>query len=150
VSGTTVIFTENSHEIPLLLLRQLQLFHVLHQNVILLTPDIADEPVVQTSKQLEMKSLGENVFHAIVRFGFMQNPNIPNVLKNIEVFGGKIDLKKVVYYIEYPSIVYVGKRNGKRFLAKLFSLMARNTPNPASLFSIPPSQVFEVGVRMKL
>jgi len=148
--GTAVFLTSEIEQVSLLMTRYLEFFKVLNEDVILLKPEIMDEPKVPADKRIEVEDLGEGITKLIVHFGFMENPNIPNILKNEEISGKSIDLEKVVYYIEYPRMVYGGNWNRKKFIAKVYSFMAKNAANPIAFFGIPLDQVLEVGVRVHL
>lgn len=148
--GTAVFLTGEIEQVSLLMTRYLEFFKVLNEDVILLKPEIMDEPKVPADKRIEVEDLGEGITKLIVHFGFMENPNIPNILKNEEISGKSIDLEKVVYYIEYPRMVYGGNWNRKKFIAKVYSFMAKNAANPIAFFGIPLDQVLEVGVRVHL
>ncbi|MFB6317156.1 potassium transporter Kup [Saccharicrinis sp. FJH54] len=146
--GTAVFMTSEIEQVSLLMMRYLEFFKVLNEKVILLNPEIMDEPKVPPEKRVEVEDLGSGITKLVVHFGFMENPNIPNILKNLEISGKKIELDQIVYYIEYPRMEYGGKWNRKKFIAKLYSYMARNAANPVSFFKIPYNQVLEVGVRV--
>ncbi|HKJ43884.1 MAG TPA: KUP/HAK/KT family potassium transporter, partial [Sunxiuqinia sp.] len=150
VQGTAVFMTDNIEQVSLLMMRQLEFFKVLNESVILLELEIMDEPKVSADKRVDVKDLGQGIFQIVVHFGFMENPNIPSILKNTEVFGEPIDLESVIYYIEYPRIAFGGKWGKKKIIANLYSFMARNSANPVEFFKIPFDQVLEVGVRVHL
>ena len=148
--GTAVFLTGEIEQVSLLMMRYLEFFKVLNEDVILLMPDIMDEPHVTSEKRVEVEDMGEGITKVVIKFGFMENPNVPNILKHIEINGKTIDVEKVVYYMEYPRMMYSGKWNTKKFISTVYSFMAKNAANPISFFGIPYDQVLEVGVRVKL
>ena len=150
VSGTAVFLTANISEVSLLLMRQLEFFRVVNEEVILLLPEIMDVPKVHVDQRVEVRDLGSGIIQMTIKFGFMENPNIPSILRNSKFNRKKVDPEKIIYYIEYPRIVYGGSRGSKKFIAKIFSFMARNSANPVEFFRIPVDQVLEVGVRVHL
>ncbi|MCB0807267.1 MAG: KUP/HAK/KT family potassium transporter [Bacteroidales bacterium] len=150
IPGTAVYLTKEIKNVSLLLLRQLDFMKVLNERVVLLTAEIMDEPKIEKDKRLSVKDLGKGIQQVIVHYGFMENPNVPNVLKDEKVLGEDANLQNIIYYIEYPRIVFGGRWGWKKFIAKIFSFMARNAANPIEFFKIPFDQVFEVGVRVHL
>ncbi len=150
VKGTAVFLTDDIQKVSLLLIRQLESFKVLNEEVILLMPEITDEPRVPSEGRVKVNDLGKGIIQMTIHFGFMENPNIPNMLKETKISGKPIDLESVIYYIEYPRIVYGGKWGRKKIIAKMFSYMARNAANPVEFFRIPLDQVLEVGVRVHM
>jgi len=148
--GTAVFLTTEIEQVSLLMMRYLEFFKVLNEDVILLMPEIKAEPRVPSDKRVEVEDLGEGITKIVVHFGFMENPNIPNILKNTEINGKTVDIEKVVYYVEYPRMMYGGKWNSKKFISTVYSFMAKNAANPISFFGIPFDQVLEVGVRVSL
>ena len=141
---------QEPEQVSLLLMWQLESLGVLNKEIILLLPEIMDVPRVPSPKRAEAKDLGNGIIQLNLHFGFMENPDIPNILKNKEVLGRALDPEKIIYYVEYPKIVFGGKWGRKKFIAKVFSFMARNTANPVEFFKIPLDQVLEVGVRVHL
>ncbi len=148
--GTAVFLTNEIEQVSLLMMRYLEFVKVLNENVVLLVPEIEDKPRVSSDDRVEEEDLGEGITKLVVHFGYMENPNIPNILKSTEINGKKIDIEKVVYYIEYPRMMYGGKGFRKKFISKVYSFMAKNAANPISFFGIPFDQVLEVGVRVSL
>ena len=149
VPGTAVFLTDDPKKVSLLLMHQLEFFNAVNEKVILLMPEIMDEPKVSPENRIKIKELGKGIIRLTVHFGFMENPNIPNILKDNDVLGKKAELDKVVYYTEYPRIVFGGKWGRKKFIARVYSFMARNSANPVEFFKIPRDQVLEVGVRVR-
>ena len=148
--GTAVFLTNEIEQVSLLMMRYLEFVKVLNEDVVLLMPEIEDKPRVSSDERVEEEDLGEGITKLVVHFGYMENPNIPNILKNTEINGKTIDVEKVVYYVEYPRMMYGGKGFRKKFISKIYSFMAKNAANPISFFGIPLDQVLEVGVRVSL
>jgi KUP system potassium uptake protein len=71
VPGTEVFLNENPDRPPILLVRSLESPRVLSEEVIPLTPDIADVPKVPRNQRIETEDLGDGIVRLIVHFGFM-------------------------------------------------------------------------------
>jgi KUP system potassium uptake protein len=87
----------------------------------------------------------------IVRYGFMQSPNVPEALRQCEALGLSVDLKHTTYYLSREIIVSTPRKSGMmRWQEKLFSFMSRNSLTATAFFNIPASQVVELGQQVEI
>ena len=80
VPGTAVFLTSESKDAPLVLLHHLKHNKVLHEHVVLLSIVSAQVPEVPVTERVEVTSFPHNFGRVKARYGFMQTPNVPEVL----------------------------------------------------------------------
>ena len=90
-------------------------------------------------------------YRIIVRYGFMQSPNVPVALRQCEPLGLRVDLDHTTYYLARESIISTPSISGMmRWQEKLFSFMARNSLTATAFFNIPAEQVVELGQQVEI
>ena len=81
VPGTAVYMTSRLDVVPVPLLHNLKHNKVLHERIVLLHVVTANVPRVPPERRIEVAHLGDN-FHSVeVRYGFMEQPDIPRALE---------------------------------------------------------------------
>ncbi len=149
VPGTAVFMSSSREGIPYALLHNLKHNKVLHETVILMTILTENVPRVLPEKRREIKALGENLFRINLRYGFMENPNIPRVLKTSSR-DFDVDINDTTFFLSRETIIPRGKLSMPLWRIRLFVGMVRNTGSATHFFRIPPDRVIEIGVQMQL
>ena len=93
VPGTAVFMTTAADGIPHALLHNLKHNKVLHERVLLLTVKIEDVPYVEEQKTFHLQELGQGFYRLIVRYGFMQDTNVPAALQRIDNCGPQLSTR---------------------------------------------------------
>jgi KUP system potassium uptake protein len=107
-----------------------------------------DAPEVAESERIEIEKLGHGVSRVSARYGFMESPDIPQIMSLAKAKGLDINLSEVTYYLGRISLVRDRKRTMPRWRRFLFTFMFRNALGGSSYLNIPPSKVMEIGVQM--
>ena len=81
VKGTAVFLSVNPEGTSPVLLHHLKHTKVLHERVILLSMMTANRPVVKAGERVDVEDLGQGFFSVVARNGFMQRPNVPEIMK---------------------------------------------------------------------
>ncbi|MBC7472894.1 MAG: potassium transporter Kup [Candidatus Sericytochromatia bacterium] len=148
VSGTAVFMSVSLKGIPPVLLHHLKHNQVLHEQVILLSIKSLNVPVVRGEK-LEVNEIGYGFFQIKALYGFMETPNVPDIIRLAAEFGLVTDPESITYYLGRESLVISEKRtNMMRWRKIIFSFMSRNAQPATAYFSIPPSRVVELGMQL--
>ena len=114
---------------------------------------IVEEPRASDAERVEVRQIAEGVTRVILRYGFMESPNIPNRLKEAVERGhvSGIDLDAMTYYIGRETVLPSHLIEGMAVWREtLFSLMQRNAERTAAYFCVPPAQVFEIGFEVEI
>ena len=150
VPGTAIFMNGNASRTPPALLHNLEHNKVLHQRVLFLTVKTKQIPFVAQEERLEVESLG-NGFHRVkVYYGFMEDPDIPEVLNAINVPGWKYDPKETTYFLGRETII-ASKRPGMApWREKMFSIIAHNATSATAYFCLPPDRVVEMGEQIEI
>jgi KUP system potassium uptake protein len=119
--------------------------------VILLTVVIEDFPRVPARERLEVSDYGLGIYQMIVHFGFMDDPNVPDALWWSHGKGPDVDVDTVTYYVGGQNLIPTEECPVMAtWREKLFAYLARNAAWPANFYGLPPDQVIELGIEVKL
>src|SRR4029450_5729487 len=80
VPGTAVFLTSDPKSAPTALLHSLKHYKVLHEKNVILTVEMAPTPRVDPAERVRVESVSETFSRVILRFGFMEAPNVPQAL----------------------------------------------------------------------
>jgi KUP system potassium uptake protein len=150
VPGTAVIMAGNPQQTPPFLLRQLNLIPVMHERVILLTVMIDDVPRVARRRRMKINVYNQGVSQVLLRFGFMEEPNVPEILEQSRHLGPDIDRTSLTYYLGTYTLIPARNQPGMAMWRKrLYAFMASNTAQPIAVFGLPYDRVIELGIRVE-
>jgi KUP system potassium uptake protein len=150
VPGTAVFMTSQLDGVPHALLHNLKHNKVLHERSIFLMVSIEDVPYVEPEKQVKVETLGEGFFRIILRFGFMQDMNVPETLASIECCGLPFKMMDTSFFLSRQTPLASKVRGMAIWREKLFAWMMRNAESPMEFFSLPPNRVVEMGSQIKI
>ena len=150
VSGTGVFLFKDLEKAPPALVNNLDHNKVLHRTTIIVAVETADEPRVDPSMRADVNRAEPGVFQVVLRYGFMEDPDVPAALAALEVRGLDFDPDDVTYFIGRESIV-AGKAPGMNPLQEhLFVWLNRGADSAVRFFNLPDDKVFEVGSRVEI
>ncbi len=150
VRGTAVFMTGNSEGVPSALLHNLKHNQVLHQRVFLLTVVTAETPLVEPSQRTEYTDLGNGFYRLIVRFGFMEHPDIPEALGTCASFGHAFEMMETTFFLSRDNIVPTLMPGMALWRERLFALLSRNATPAHEFFRIPTNRVVELGTLLEI
>jgi KUP system potassium uptake protein len=150
VPGTAVFMTAQPRGTPPALAHNLRYNKVLHQHVIMLMVTTRPVPHVADDDQLTVRSLGDGVFDVVVRYGFMEDPDVPAALALARERGLTITDEDVAYFLGRETLIVTQAPGMAMWRERLFVLMARNAVRATAFFRLPPERVVELGVQVEL
>jgi len=153
VPGTSVFMSMIVGTVPPALLHNLKHNKVLHEQALFLTIEVADEPYVPFDERLKVERVSRSSWQAIARWGFKQEPNVPQVVGQIgqEVPELNLEPMQTSYFLSRQTIIVVRRLPWyKSWRRHLFAFMARNASRSTRFYRIPPNRVVEMGMQMEL
>jgi KUP system potassium uptake protein len=150
VPGTAVFMTTAPDGIPHALLHNLKHNKVLHERVLLLTVKIEDVPYVEEAKTFHLDELGQGFFRLIIRYGFMQETNVPSALARVDNCGPSFKMMDTSFFLARQTLIASPKPGMAIWREKLFAWMLRNAESAMEFFSLPPNRVVELGSQVEI
>ena len=150
VPGTAVFMTSNLIGTPPTLLHNLEHNQVLHERVVLLTVVTSDAPHVDEDGRLSVETLGQGFYRVTLRYGFMEEPDVPTALANGAARGLPLEMVKMTFFLGVETLLSTHREGMGRWREQLFAVMSRNAVRATSFFRIPPERVVELGMQIEL
>lgn len=150
VSGTAVFMTGNPEGTPIALLHNLKHNKVLHQLTVILNIQISDQSHVNTEETLSVEKLNDRFYRVTGLYGFMDQPDIPELLECCQEKGLKINLDKTTYFLSSETIVPGRHSVLSEWRQRLFTLLSRNAQRATAFFRLPPNRVVELGIQVEV
>ena len=148
VPGLGIFLTGNPGYVPAALLHNLKHNKVLHERVLFVTVENLDVPEART--RMQVKELAPGIHRVVLRYGFMESPNIPRDLEQLCAHGVEFDPMQASYFLSREVMVKGTAPKLPLWRRGLFLLMARNATPATEFFRIPYDRVVELGVRIAI
>jgi KUP system potassium uptake protein len=149
VSGTAVFLTSDAEGASVVLLHHLKHNKALHEQIVLLSVLPTDVPYVKDAERLEVKELGQGFFRVLVHTGFMETPNIPELLAVCAEKGIRARPMETSYYLGREMLIPTGSSRMAKWRKRLFIVMSRNAQSAARFFGLPSNRVVELGAQIE-
>ena len=150
VPGTAVYMTSRLDVVPVPLLHNLKHNKVLHWRIVLLHVVTENIPRVAPERCIEAADFGDN-FHAVVaRYGFMEQPDIPQALEECSTRQLHFAMMDTSFFVGRVTIVADSHSRIGGFRRQLFEVMHRNALAATEFFRIPPNRVVELGGQVEI
>lgn len=150
VSGTAIFMASSTGGVPSALLHNIKHNKVLHERVVILTVQIAEIPYVDPQCRYEIHDLGEGFFRAVIHYGFMEETDVPDALKQMELCGGKFDMMQTSFFLSRQTLLPSDKPGMPIWREKIFSWMLRNAATAMEFFRLPTNRVVELGSQVRI
>jgi KUP system potassium uptake protein len=132
------------------LLHNLKYNKILHEKVALLSILPADIPKVPAHERVKVEDLGQGFYRVLAYNGYMQRPNVPEIMKAAIHLGLPIDEAKTTYYLGRVSLFTTGDSRMMRWRKVLFAFMSRNAATSVAYYGLPADRVVEFGSQIQL
>jgi KUP system potassium uptake protein len=149
VAGTAVFLTSDAEGASVVLLHHLKHNKALHEQVVLLSVLPTDVPYVRETERVEVKELGQGFFRVLVHTGFMETPNVPEILALCADRGIRARPMETSYYLGREMLLPTGTSRMAGWRKRLFIVMSRNAQSAARFFGLPSNRVVELGAQIE-
>jgi KUP system potassium uptake protein len=149
VPGLAVFLTGNQDYVPTSLLHNIKHNKVLHEKVMFVTVVTTDRPEVPADQRATVEELAPGIHRVMLRYGFMESPNIPRALEDLSPESG-FDSMQASYFLGREVLVPGMAPNLSWWRRWLFLWLARNAVPATEFFRIPSDRVVELGVRIAI
>ncbi|MEY4939432.1 MAG: hypothetical protein RIQ93_1167, partial [Verrucomicrobiota bacterium] len=150
VRGTGVFMAGNPTGTPLVLLHHVKANKVLHETVVLLSIVTEEVPFVATDERLEVREIGEGVWRVLARYGYMQSPDVTELIAEIRNRGVPLKASEATYYFNREMIITGGDAKMWEWQKHFYGFLSRNARQARDYYRLPPMQIIEVGLPIQL
>jgi KUP system potassium uptake protein len=151
VPGTAIYLSADPEAVPTVMLHNLKHNKVLHERIVFLTIADADAPRVPEAERTQVRVLERGrIYQATLRYGFMEEPDVPEGLRLLRRHGLEIDPAEATFFLGKTTIAPAARLGLFTWRRRLFRWMQRNAPPAAESFKLLPERVVELGTRISV
>ncbi len=150
VPGTAVFLVRSPDGVPTVLLHHLKHNRVLHERVVLLTILPLDVPYADPEDRVRIQDVGDGFWRVLAGSGFMENPNVPEILEQCRPLGLEFDPFDTTFVLGRNTMIPAGRSRLPRWRLHLFAFLSRNATPATHFFGLPPNRVMELGAQVQL
>jgi KUP system potassium uptake protein len=150
VPGTAIFMVSNDRIVPTPLLHNIKHNKVLHERIVLMKIETDDIPHVADDQRVAVTHLEHNFHTVSLRYGFMDEPNIPRALAQMRQMNFRINLLETSFFIGREKIVCASTRGFWSWRKRLFIFLHRTMLSATEYFGIPSNRVVELGGQIEI
>ncbi len=150
VPGTAVFMASTNVGVPSALLHNIKHNKVLHERVVILTVAIEDVPYVDEAERFTVKDMGNGFYRLIMRYGFLEETDVPEALKRVDMCGEPFQMMKTSFFLSRQTLLPSAKPGMALWREKLFAWMLRNAASAMEFFRLPTNRVVELGSQIEI
>jgi KUP system potassium uptake protein len=151
VPGTAVFLNRSKTTTPLAMRANVEHNHILHEHVVIVSIETQPVPHVPAGQRVVVDSLGytdDGITHITARFGYMQDPDIPAVLREASRHDDlecPIEVDEASYFLSTIEL-RVGDAPGMtRWRKRLFVATSQISADAAGYFGLPRGRTVIMG-----
>jgi KUP system potassium uptake protein len=150
VPGAAIFMVGSPEGTPVVLLHHVKANRCLHENVILMCILTEDIPAVPDSERLQLREIGAGIWRANGHYGYMQSPDVTDLVGRIRAAGLKFNTQGVTYFFNREMILPGGTTRMWKWEKSFYGFLSRNARSARDYYQIPPSQIIEIGLPLQL
>ncbi|HEX8481160.1 MAG TPA: potassium transporter Kup [Allosphingosinicella sp.] len=150
VSGTAVFLASSAEGVPSALLHNIKHNKVLHERVLILTVMVEQVPHIPEEERIDLVELGPGLFRLKLRYGFMEDVDIPEALGRLDRCGAAFRMMDTSFFLGRQKLIASSRPGMALWREKLFAWMMRNSESAMQFFKLPTNRVVELGSQLEI
>jgi KUP system potassium uptake protein len=150
VPGTAVFMYSDPNSVSPALLHNMKHNKVLHERVVFLVVETENVPHIEAEERARVEDLQSGFYRVTLRYGFMEEPNVPEALSRLQSYGLEFKHLETTYFLGRETLIPSAKPGMAIWRERIFSVMHRNARPATSFFCLPPNRVVELGAQIEL
>jgi KUP system potassium uptake protein len=149
IPGTAFFLTGDADIVPSALLHNIKHNRGLHEQTVFLTVETLRVPYATAEERVTVEPLGGCFIRLILRFGFMETPNVSRAMSHARRSGLKFDVMASTFFLGRRRAVATGK-GMELFLDRIYVALSRMAADPTDFYHLPRDRVVELGERVAI
>jgi KUP system potassium uptake protein len=150
VDGTAVFLFKDAGQAPPALINNLRHNKVRHAHTYLLAILITDAPYADDEDRRTITTLRPGLDQVILRFGYLDDLDVPTQLALVEQDGRPIDVADATYFVGREAVRQGDLEGMHPAFEHLYTVLHRSADSATRFFKLPDDRVFEVGTQVEL
>ena len=118
--------------------------------MVFLTVVIEEVPHVGEASRLEIQHLGRRFYRFIVRYGYLDDTDIPGALRSAARFNFEFNNMETSFFLGRDTIIPSRRPGMALWRERLFAWMTRSATTAMDFFKLPPNRVVELGTQVEI
>ncbi len=148
--GIAIYMASGLKDTPYALIQNFEHYKSVHEHLIFLSVVTEEIPRVLQEKRIEVKSIGHGCYTVYIHYGYMERPNIPKELENIQIGNMLLNPNEATYFIGKERLFATEFPGMAIWREKLFAFQNANAQDATTFFQLPRKRVMEIGVQVEL
>ncbi|WP_374428150.1 potassium transporter Kup [Tabrizicola sp.] len=149
IPGTAFFLTGDPGIVPSALLHNIKHNRVLHEQTVLLTVETLRVPYATAEERATVEPLGGCFVRLILRFGFMETPNVSRAMAHARAAGLKFDVMASTFFLGRRRAVATGT-GVELVMDRIYVALSRMAADPTDFYHLPRDRVVELGERVAI
>jgi KUP system potassium uptake protein len=150
VTGTAVYMTARIENVPTALLHNMKHNQILHERNVIMGVQVLDRPRLTEAERLEIRHYDQNFHTVTIRYGFLEEPDIPRALALCRVGGFHFNLIDTSFFVGRDKIVSNNRSGWTGPFKQLFIFLSHVSLGATEFFRIPVGRVVELGGQVEI
>ena len=150
VPAMAIFLSSDPDGTPVALLHNIKHNKVLHQTNVMVTVKVEEFPHVPEKDRFHFEDLGSSVYRVILKYGFMEDPDVPFALLKLREHGIPFSPGEATYILSRNTLLPSRAPGMAIWREKLFAFMSSNASRPTEFFRLPPNRVVELGMQIEI
>ena len=150
VAGTAVFLTADATHTPAAFLHNLKHNKVLHERIIILQVETMDVPRIADANRVEVERLGKGFHTVIARYGFTEQPDVPDALRACRPHGIAYDEMETSFFLGRETLVPSQHSKLGKWRRDWFISLSHSASATKTFFRIPPNRAIELGNQIQI
>jgi KUP system potassium uptake protein len=150
VSGTAVFLTSDPLSAPTALMHSIKHYKVLHEKNVILSIEMEHRPRVPQEERVRIEAVGQTFSRVTLRFGYMEQPNVPQALVIARKLGWHFDIMSTSFFVSRRKLRPAARSSMPLWQDRLFISLSRAANDATDYFLIPTGRVVEVGTQVTI
>jgi KUP system potassium uptake protein len=150
VAGTAVFLTADASKTPAAFLHNLKHNKVLHERVIILQVETMDVPRVSEANRVVCERLGKGFHTVIARYGFTEQPDVPEALRACRPHGIAYDEMETSFFLGRETLIPSQHSRLGKWRRDWFISLSHSASGTKTFFRIPPNRAIERGNQIQV
>ncbi|MFV0410217.1 MAG: KUP/HAK/KT family potassium transporter [Paracoccus sp. (in: a-proteobacteria)] len=148
--GTAVFLTADLSIAPPALTHNLKHNRVLHERNFIVKVESVTTPRVEDSQRLRVEQVAPGFWRVWLRYGYMEQPNVPRALAEGKPFGHKFDIMSTSYFLNRRTLCIGKGALMPCWQGRVFASLYRSGAEPTNFYRLPSNRVVGLGQQMNI
>jgi len=149
IQKTGVFLSGNAICVPRVLLHNYKHNGILHAQTLIVSVQTEETPYVPSKDRLSVTDLGQGIYKIVLRYGFMESPNVPAALTAAAIPDIPRDVNQLSFFLGKESLVLARSKTMVMWRKQIFLYLTRNALSASAFFELPSNRVVELGVQIR-